>query len=67
MGHVSLTNINIVLNDITVEIFPLNSGTRKCDPGPLLVNIVLEAVASAPRKGWMDVRMDGRKTYIGEK
>lgn len=48
-------------------MFLLNSGTRKCDLLPLLVNIILEVVANALKKGRMDGLIDGRKTNIGEK
>lgn len=35
-------------------MFPLNSGTRKCNLPPLLANSILEVLANALRKGWMD-------------
>ena len=39
---------NIILNGETLKVFPLKSGTRQgCPLSPLLVNIVLEVLATA--------------------
>ena len=42
---------NIVLNGEKMKLFPLRSGTRQgCPHSPLLVNIVLEVLATAIRE-----------------
>ena len=42
---------NIILNGEKLKAFPLNSGTRQgCPLSPLLLNIVLEVVATAIRE-----------------
>ena len=42
---------NIILNGEKLKAFPLNSGTRQgCPLSPLLINIVLEVLATAIRE-----------------
>ena len=42
---------NIILNGEKLKAFPLRSGTRQgCLPSPLLLNIILEVLASAIRE-----------------
>ena len=69
---------NIILNGEKVKAFPLRSGTRQgCLLSPLLVNIVLEVLATAIReekeikgiqirkeKGKLSLFADGMMLYI---
>ena len=50
-GHIKETKANIILNGQKLKVFSLRSGTRQgCPLSLLLVNIVLEVLATAIRE-----------------